>query len=182
MARIEIAVDTQRDGTDRGERKVTTCGLTCSMVGRWAVTDTPGAATRPSRTDSAISCDSAQARSPARPPRSESFSGACPDPREHHPCWPTEPTNQCALTCIFDTFTYAIVQGECLSLLASCWIEDFPLALGERVNGDARFVVKLPSDETIRAALIAEDIAAKRTDLIKYKHRFVLLVMPAYRS
>lgn len=122
LAKIETRW-TQREMGQTEGKKVTTCGLTCSMVGRWAVTDTPGAATRPSRTDSAISCDSAQARSPARPPRSESFSGACPDPREHHPCWPTEPTNQCALTCIFATFTYAIVQGECLSLLASCWIE-----------------------------------------------------------
>lgn len=122
LARIEekSAADTERWDTEG--KKVTTCGLTCSMVGRWAVTDTPGAATRPSRTDSAISCDSAQARSPARPPRSELLRSLSRPPRASSVL--ADRTNdQCALTCIFATFTYAIVQGECLSLLASCWIE-----------------------------------------------------------
>lgn len=76
---------------DRGGKKVTACGLTCSMVGRWAVTDTPGAATRPSRTDSAISKTVRKLEAP-HDRHDQSFSGACPDPREHHPCWSTEPT------------------------------------------------------------------------------------------
>lgn len=88
------------------------------MVGRWAVTDTPGAATRPSRTDSAISRgETAQARSPARPPRSELLRSLSRPPRASSAS--ADRTNdQCALTCSLSTFTCAILEGERLSLWA----------------------------------------------------------------
>lgn len=116
--------------SQKGRKKVTAYGLTCSMVGRWAVTDTPGAATRPSRTESAISRATRRLETPLDR-HYQSFSGACSDPREHHPCRSTEPTTN-VLQRSSPTFAYAIIRVNAFPLTSQIHRHQPPLLLTNR--------------------------------------------------